>query len=241
MGECRITDSGDGQPRQNEDRIRISDRRRDLNNVELSALGGRIVELILKSRESDHVGVWGVVAEEVGVESFEVNPAVGVDGSLHDTGPGVDGLMQFLDARFRRSTHSRLRGTENALGSQMGHEATAEALAYGWEHWDQVSAMANPAGYLYKVGRDMGRRQFRRRPPILLSSPDPMRLPAVEPGLIAALEVLPERQRVAVMLIRSFGWSLSEVADHLGIAKGTVQTHLRRGMGALRRELGVNE
>ena len=60
-------------------------------------------------------------------------------------------------------------------------------------------------------------------------------------GLIAALEALPERQRVAVMLIHSFGWSLSEVADHLGIAKGTVQTHLKRGMGALRRELGVNE
>ncbi len=99
--------------------------------------------------------------------------------------------------------------------------------------------MANPAGYVYKVGRDIGRRHFRRRPPVLLSSPDPTRVPEVEPGLAEALGALPERQRVAVMLVHSFGWSLSEVAEHLGIAKGTVQTHLERGMSALRRELGV--
>jgi RNA polymerase sigma-70 factor (ECF subfamily) len=127
----------------------------------------------------------------------------------------------------------------SALGSQIGHEATADALAYGWEHWDQVSSMDNPVGYLYKVGRDMGRRHFRRRAPILLSLPSPARLPDVEPDLAAALGALPERQRVAVMLVHSFGWTLSETADHLGVAKGTVQTHLNRGMSALRDRLGV--
>ena len=162
---------------------------------------------------------------------------MGTESQLSSERTAVEVFTAFVETNEPNLRHSLCA----ALGSQMGHEATAEALAYGWEHWDQVSAMGNPAGYLYKVGRDMGRRQFRRRPPILLSSPDPMRLPAVEPGLIAALEALPERQRVTVMLIHSFGWSLSEVADHLGIAKGTVQTHLKRGMGALRRELGVNE
>ena len=35
-----------------------------------------------------------------------------------------------------------------ALGSDAGREATADALAYGWEHWSRIGGMENPAGYL---------------------------------------------------------------------------------------------
>ena len=45
-----------------------------------------------------------------------------------------------------------------AWGSERGREATAEALAYGWEHWERIREMENPAGYLYRVGRDRARR-----------------------------------------------------------------------------------
>ena len=38
-------------------------------------------------------------------------------------------------------------------GPELGREAAAEALVYGWEQWDRISEMANPAGYLYRVGR----------------------------------------------------------------------------------------
>lgn len=31
-----------------------------------------------------------------------------------------------------------------------GAEATAEALAYAWEHWERVRGMENAAGYLYR-------------------------------------------------------------------------------------------
>ncbi len=34
------------------------------------------------------------------------------------------------------------------LGLDTSREATAEALAYGWEHWDRLREMENPAGYL---------------------------------------------------------------------------------------------
>ena len=52
----------------------------------------------------------------------------------------------------------RLRRALTAtFGADVGREAAAEALAYGWAHWSRVSAMANPAGYLYRVGRDRGR------------------------------------------------------------------------------------
>lgn len=124
------------------------------------------------------------------------------------------------------------------LGSQLGHEAAAEALAYGWEHWDRISGLKNPVGYLYKVGRDRGRRQLRRKSPVF-SLPDATTFPMVEPQLPRALANLSERQRVAVVLVHSFGWSLAQVADQLGVAKGTVQKHLERGLKTLREELGV--
>ena len=125
-----------------------------------------------------------------------------------------------------------------ALGSQLGHEAAADALAYGWEHWDRISGMKSPGGYLYKVGRDRGRRQLRRKAPVF-ATPDPVAFPMVEPHLPRALSKLSERQRIAVVLVHSFGWSLAEVADQLGVAKGTVQKHLERGLRTLRDELGV--
>jgi DNA-directed RNA polymerase specialized sigma24 family protein len=42
-----------------------------------------------------------------------------------------------------------------------------------------------------------------------------------------------------VFLVHGHQWSLSEVATLLEISKGTVQTHMERGMERLRRELKV--
>jgi Uma2 family endonuclease len=36
-------------------------------------------------------------------------------------------------------------------------DATAEALAYAWEHWPRVRVMENPVGYLYRVGQSRTR------------------------------------------------------------------------------------
>jgi len=79
-----------------------------------------------------------------------------------------------------------------ALGTQDGLEATQEALAWGWEHWDELGAMNNPAGYLYRVGRSRARR-LRRRPPVLPPIGTGRDLPWVEPGLPTALARLSEK------------------------------------------------
>lgn len=142
-------------------------------------------------------------------------------------------------AAFVRTSEPRIRQALSvAFGSDVGREATAEALAYGWEHWDRVSEMDNPAGYLYVVGRDRARRARRRRRPKLIPV-DHSRLPWVEPGLPKALARLSERQRTTVMLLYCFQWSMSEVADLLGVSKSTVQSYAERGMSTLRRALGV--
>ena len=123
------------------------------------------------------------------------------------------------------------------LGVHVGQDVTWETLAYAWENWERVSAMENPIGFLYVVGRNRGRR-FRLRPRVLPEPPED-RTPWVEPGLASALAGLPDRQRQAVMLVHGYEWTLAEVAEVLGVSKATVQKHAERGVEKLRRRLGV--
>ena len=104
------------------------------------------------------------------------------------------------------------RALVGVRGPDVGRDATAEALAWAWEHWDEVVAMANPAGYLYRVGTS---RTRARRRALLPATGDPAP-PTVEPGLAPALAALSERQRAAVVLVHGCGWSYSEVARAIG-------------------------
>lgn len=121
------------------------------------------------------------------------------------------------------------------FGRNDGVEAASEAFAYAWEHWARVSVMENPAGYLYRVGRSRTRRIRRRTP--TFPAVEVSRMPEVEPQLPAALASLPERQRVAVILVHGLGWTQREVADLLGVSRTTLQNHLERGIARLRRAL----
>ncbi len=125
-----------------------------------------------------------------------------------------------------------------SFGVQVGRDATAEALGTAWERWERVAATPNPVGYVYGIGRNVARRMTRRRRPLFVDVPDQL-LPHVEPGLPAALAGLPERQRVTVTLLYGYGWTMTEVAELLGVGKTTVQNHAERGLATLRRELGV--
>jgi DNA-directed RNA polymerase specialized sigma24 family protein len=121
-------------------------------------------------------------------------------------------------------------------GVMDGSEATAEALAYAWEHWSRVREMENRVGYLYRVGSSKTRR-IRRRTPLLVEVPA-AGIPDVEPGLPNALRSLSERQRVSVILVTGFGWSHVEVGELLGVSPTTVQNHVQRGIEKLKRRLG---
>ena len=130
------------------------------------------------------------------------------------------------------------------FGRQVGVEAAAEALAYGWEHWERVRSMQNPAGYVFVVGRDRARRLAgdRRVVPIAdagVAEVSSFGAPDVEPGLEAAVARLSERQRIAVLLVEGAQWTLAEVVDLLGVSRGTVKRHLTRGIDRLRAEMAV--
>jgi RNA polymerase sigma-70 factor (ECF subfamily) len=124
-----------------------------------------------------------------------------------------------------------------AFGTEVGLEATRDALAIGWEHWDEVREKSNPAGYLYGVGRNKARRQLRRR--IVFPVPPSGHEPWVEPALPSGLRRLSERQRVAVMLLYGYDWTHAEVSELMGVSVSTVQQHATRGLSKLRRTMGV--
>jgi hypothetical protein len=67
-------------------------------------------------------------------------------------------------ARCVGRTGVEMEALAAAAGIEAGREATAEALAYGWEHWDRVGSMENPVGYLYRVGRSKARKRVEVNP-----------------------------------------------------------------------------
>jgi RNA polymerase sigma factor (sigma-70 family) len=139
---------------------------------------------------------------------------------------------------FVTEHESRLReALMAACGGEIGRDAAAEALIYGWDQWDRIGAMDNPVGYLYRVGISRARRAQSRRH-LLFDPVEPARLPDVEPRLPEALAALSERQRTVVVLIHCFQWTQSEVGEVLSLSKTTVQNHLERGMDSLRRQIG---
>ena len=130
------------------------------------------------------------------------------------------------------------RALTAAFGHEEGHDATAEALAWAWEHSDRALQLAQPVAYLYRVGRSSRRRRHRISADAFLPTHSPSE-PWVEPGLASALAQLTSRQRVAVVMIHGFGWTFAETAELLNISLSTVQKHCERGLAKIRHELGV--
>jgi DNA-directed RNA polymerase specialized sigma24 family protein len=123
-----------------------------------------------------------------------------------------------------------------AYGVERGQEALAEALAYAWEHFEELQTMANPAGYLYRVGQS---RTRSRRRPVMFPPTRTGGVPDVEPALPAALLALTERQRACVVLVYVYEWTHQEVADLLGLSRSSVQNHVERGLLRLRGAMGL--
>ena len=144
--------------------------------------------------------------------------------------PEFEDFVHLVEPKLRRALFA-------VLGIDQGREATAEALAWAWEHWSRVKEMENPSRYLVRVGLSKTRK--RRSRPVFVRAE--WSDPVVEPHLGAALESLSEAQRLAVVLVHGYGWTMREVADLNGTRVTTVQTHLERALRKLREIMEVNE
>jgi DNA-directed RNA polymerase specialized sigma24 family protein len=161
----------------------------------------------------------------------------GVSGTQAADGLDTGSYRDFDD--FVLATQPRLsRALAAALGFEDGQDATAEALAYAFEHWDDLQQVGNLPGYLFRVGLTRGRPRRRQR--VLFAVPEGADH-TFEPALPGALAALTPRQRIAVVLVHGYGYTLREVADLTGIKTTTVQNHLTRGLARLRAMLGVTD
>jgi RNA polymerase sigma factor (sigma-70 family) len=154
--------------------------------------------------------------------------------TIVEPGRAVDEADRFAEW-YRRVEPPLRRALCAAYGPERGREATAEALAWAWENRDRVDRLDRPLPYLYRVGQSRTRLRRFRMPP----RQSEWREPWIEPRLASGLEALTERQRVAVVLVHCYGWTLAEVAEILGVKVTTVQNHVERGLDRLRSVLGV--
>jgi DNA-directed RNA polymerase specialized sigma24 family protein len=148
----------------------------------------------------------------------------------------VAGFTRFVDELAQPLKQALMA----SFGPEIGDEATAEALAYGWEHWNRIKEMTNPRGYLYRVAHNYAKRTLTRRFQFSGAAASSSFDPWFEPDLAPALRRLSGKQRAAVVLIHGFGWRVTEVAELWGVTFSTVQAHLDRGMNKLRKRLGVD-
>ena len=152
--------------------------------------------------------------------------------------PGNAGDDQAAFERFVAEAGPRLGRALTALyGFEDGRDATAEALAYAWENWHRLQHISNLPGYLFRVGQTRGRPRHQR---VLFDIGADVEH-RFEPGLPKALAALSRRQRLAVVLVHGYGYTLREVAELTGVRPTTVQNHLSRGLSRLRSLLGVDD
>jgi RNA polymerase sigma-70 factor (ECF subfamily) len=127
---------------------------------------------------------------------------------------------------------------DRQAAEDLTHEVFVRALA----REEQLYSHPDPRGWLFRTGYNLARNRWnvllRRR----------RRLEAYEPVLPtqdwdelldvrAALGKLSPRQRDVVVLHLYVGYGIEEVAALLGVADGTVRSHLARGRAALGHEL----
>jgi DNA-directed RNA polymerase specialized sigma24 family protein len=123
-------------------------------------------------------------------------------------------------------------------GVQLGVEACSEATAWAWANRDRLLAMANPVGYLYRVGQTAVRSETRfQKAPLFPNESGDHEIPLPDAGLHEALARLTPDQRAAVMLVHAHGYRYAEAADLLDIPVSTLKNHLHRGSRRLRKIL----
>ncbi len=138
--------------------------------------------------------------------------------------------------------HARVFVSMLALAGDhdLAAEATDEAFARALQHWPRVSTMASPGGWTYRVALNAARRRWRRDQLERRLLP---RLGRRETAPPAAGEVwlivrdLPERQRIATVLRYVADMSEPDIAEVMGVTRGTVAATLAAARNTLRAAL----
>jgi RNA polymerase sigma-70 factor (sigma-E family) len=149
---------------------------------------------------------------------------------------------------YRRSKDECLFAVLMSVGDQdIAQDLVAEAFARAWASWRTVSKHPAPAAWVVRTALNANVSWWRRRR---------REVPIPDPGLVAdvavtdgaadssldprvrtALMRLPARQRQVVALRVLLDLDINRTAQVLGIAPGTVQSHMGRAIASLRNDL----
>lgn len=140
-----------------------------------------------------------------------------------------------------RDEHSRcVRVAQRIVRNEaIAHDIAAEALTRAWSRWDVLESQ-RPGAWVVTVATNLAIDAVRRRIPMTeapTSTDSPEDRIVIRAVLTNALQTLPSRQRMAIVLRFVAELSVDEIADALCVSQGTVKTHLHRGIGRLRQVL----
>ncbi|WP_433887834.1 SigE family RNA polymerase sigma factor [Streptomyces sp. CA-111067] len=146
---------------------------------------------------------------------------------------------------YRASQDACLRAVLASVGDrQLAEDLVAEAFTRAWMSWPKVSRHPAPRAWIVRTALNTRVSWWRRRRKEVvldagaLDLPDPRQAdPGLDPGLLAALRGLPQRQREVIALRVFLDLDTKATASVLGIAEGTVTAHLSRAVSALRGQL----
>ena len=148
----------------------------------------------------------------------------------------------------------RLRVLASALGGPAYAEDIAqETLLVAYRRWGTIGAMSSPAGYVRGIcahkAVTVGRRRaaehrlWRRVAGRRTASGETLENELSDDTRLfwAQIRALPRRQAQAAALHYALDMPVSDIAQVLDCAEGTVKAHLYRARSALAAALGTNE
>lgn len=141
-----------------------------------------------------------------------------------------------------RSAHPRLLAALLAFtgSGELARDCVDEGCMRAVAHWERVGGMANPDAWVYRTAINHAKRRLRRaglERRLLAWSGPPEKVLAGPAGEIwEVVGMLPLRQRAAIVLRYVVDLPESQVAEIMGVSRGTVASTLsdaRRRLGAV--------
>jgi RNA polymerase sigma factor (sigma-70 family) len=132
------------------------------------------------------------------------------------------------------------RSLATAFGDPvLAEESTQEAFARAYAHWPRVARMDRPAGWVYVVAVRFSLKQRGRSRTSEPEDPaeDIADRVSTREVVRAAIDQLPTRQRIAIVLRYLVDLPLDDVAAAMDCAIGTVKSTLHTALARLQVEL----
>lgn len=144
-------------------------------------------------------------------------------------------FVQFYEGSARRIARHAYALTGNIADAQ---DITQEAFARAWQRWESVRHHDSPEGWVRRVATNLATSRFRRDRTARSAAWQLIarEVPAISAdtvALVAALRVLPERQRVVIVLHYLADLPVAQIAAELRVPVGSVKAWLSRGRDAL--------